>query len=187
MDIVTTRDTIDKKIGVSNAYLDKIARFLLPTWLGVVPCDHLLYNREFASKIDRNDKEWSIIVNTAQSNEPYGHYISIYKNKALVQFFDPLGHVAKDENIESFLKSDRFKTCAVDVNKFAIQHSSSAYCGLMSLAFLAAVEKNVCKGVEHFTSYFFTDPPSLKNDDIAKDILVEIIRAEAFKQHQRRD
>ncbi len=169
-----TKILTTKKAGLTNKYVHNLCRQLIPhkMWLGVHPCDQLCAERTLSRA--KVLEEWYLIVNTALSNEAYGHFMTILKRKNIIVCFDPLGHIYSDVNVNRFLKLIK-NDCEIILNKNAIQHPLSAYCGFMNIAFIVSIQKQICN-VENFESYFFTNPPSLENDNIAKHIIVTIIQ-----------
>lgn len=111
--------------GLSNSYLEKLGKKLLPkTFLGVYPSD--IHPKS-------SKKDYSFIFNTGSSNTSGEHFVAVFKTYKKVFYFDSFGVKPNKKLIQRFLH--RLKLPIISF-KTPLQAEDSNFCGFYCLAFL---------------------------------------------------
>jgi hypothetical protein len=149
--------------GLSNRYLEKIGRKILPkSFLGVYPSDIF--------PDVRSRSNFSIIFNTGTSYSKGEHFVAVFVKNNEVLYFDSFGEPLRNKYIKNFLLElsnnyHMFNT--------KLQDDRSNFCGFYCLAFLLNEYKT--GKTQKFISLFRQNNNLLLNDKkVVKFILKQM-------------
>ena len=119
-------------------------------------------------------KNWSLITNLSDSNEPGSHFVCIARKKNIILYFDSLGNKAYEPNICKFLS--KFKNLKLIYNNIQYQDFNSYFCGLYCIYFvcLCHITNRVQKKLNNKLKSFSTTNLA-KNDNIVVNNLISYI------------
>ena len=175
---------------LSNSYLEVLCRALTEeSFFGVTPCDML---PSLVEKVLMQCEKFSVIVNTAPSTVPQGHFIGLSFNgsDSKCLFFDSLAlkttYIVVDPNIQlaiNMLKSRYPRTLVVEVKNPLQSLEASSMCGFYAAAFILSQDVRVEEKFEDFVARYTAPKNNLiANDKIAVNYIIEFIHLYGVKK-----
>lgn len=123
---------MEKNLGLSNLYIEKVMNKVSKNFKGVYSCN-TIPNLKFY-------KNFSIIVNLSRNDEQGTHWVSIFRKGKILLYYDSLGLPLTNRDIKTFL-------CRInkqyDYNLFQNQCYDSYNCGFYCLFFCLMMEKGM--------------------------------------------
>ena len=133
--ISRVRDNVKAHVGMSNEAVEELCRQV---------CSHKFQGLFSADRIPSDRlkqlEEFVIVVNTATSDEPLGHFVTLSRayGSSYVEYMDSFAKPCTQPDVRAFVRSLGLREGEVrSTVKRRVQAASSVYCGLYATLFAA--------------------------------------------------